>query len=47
MVFHNGALELGLFETWTLESIMPDLIRRKHRRGRELQSGNAEDGQIL
>ena len=31
MVFHNGALELGLFETWTLESIMPDLLRRKHR----------------
>ncbi|GEN35082.1 CocE/NonD family hydrolase [Aneurinibacillus danicus] len=29
--YQNGALGLGLMETWTLESIVPDLLRRKHR----------------
>ena len=33
MVFHHGAALLGLFETWTLESIMPDLLKRKYGNG--------------
>ncbi|MFC7392313.1 CocE/NonD family hydrolase [Scopulibacillus cellulosilyticus] len=31
LLFHNGAYELGLFETWVLESIVPDLLKRKHK----------------
>lgn len=29
-LFQQGAFGLGLLETWTLESIMPDLIKRKY-----------------
>lgn len=31
MLFHNGAYGLGSSETWALESIAPDLLRRKYQ----------------
>ncbi|WP_085524197.1 CocE/NonD family hydrolase [Tuberibacillus sp. Marseille-P3662] len=30
LAFNNGPYELGLFETWTLESIVPDLVKRTY-----------------
>ncbi|QKG83749.1 CocE/NonD family hydrolase [Kroppenstedtia pulmonis] len=30
MLFQQGAYGLGLLETWTLESMLPDLIKRKY-----------------
>ncbi|WP_380163049.1 CocE/NonD family hydrolase [Kroppenstedtia sanguinis] len=30
VLFHQGAYELGLWETWIVESMLPDLIKRKY-----------------
>ncbi|MCP1491452.1 putative CocE/NonD family hydrolase [Peribacillus frigoritolerans] len=37
-VYRNGAFALGLFETWTLESIVPDLLKRRYEKNKERTS---------
>ncbi|CAH0196782.1 Cocaine esterase [Peribacillus sp. Bi96] len=41
-VYRNGAFALGLFETWTLESILPDLLKRKFEKSVDMTSAVRE-----